>query len=162
MSHLFISSQEHFENKIKQTAVPPSWFHLFMKTKPQNFNRHWCMRRPCGTSMQSISRCPQRLCLSESRMESWVFLQWDESCVEMPSRHLCQCLHSQSDFMGHVKKYGRLIYKQRLPLKLGRQVGSKHLYVWLTQDMLFKSIFFSFSGNIQDFWYTKAIHVEFI
>ena len=76
-----------------------------------------------------LSNCFSQTLRAELDVPSVGALGGDERCVEDTVTYLHQCPWSQSNFIGRVKKYWGLICKQRLPLKLDRQVDSKQLFV---------------------------------
>ena len=80
-------------------------------------------------SVACLSSCFSQTLRAELDVPSVGALGGDERCVEYTVIYLHQCPCSQSDFIGRVKKYWGLICKQRLPLKLDRQVDSKQLFV---------------------------------
>lgn len=123
--------------ELSSPPPPPTQVDFIFSKRKKQTQTSWDIDACAGPSelaWQSISHFPLQLCLPDATMRSLSVpsvgaLGGDERCVEDTLTHLCQCPHSQSDFKGQVKKYWGLICKQRLSLKLGRQVDSKQLYV---------------------------------
>lgn len=119
--------------KINQTAVPPTWFHLFRKQTELSTSLRLVLLPQSRHGNPSVMS-PRAWVSQKQRWEARVpppvrALCGEERCVEDTCPHLCQCLRSHGDFIGQVKTYWGQTCKQRLSLKLGRQVDSKQLYV---------------------------------